>query len=176
MIHQNRPTPGNRRVASLGVVALIGVLLVLAPASTGSAGVTDPALALLGARVDQGTTSRVLVLEGVLPSEDLLQGRLRVLVLVRETTNGTGYALFDLGGATTVGDEAAIADGVTPGEAAALTGGGVSAQGGLLFLGEDRLDLRLPAEFASGPAEVLVFALEPPTAVLSNVLVVGGLQ
>lgn len=161
-----------------GVAALLVLagLSSAAPSSRMDAGVTDPALVLTNARVEAGAATRVLVLRGEIPSEDLVQARLQAYVLVRETTTGTGYVLFELGGRTAFGNDVALADGVSPAEAAGLIGSGTPVQGEVLFLGMDRLDLSLPPEFANGPAEVLVFAAEAQSAVLSNAIPLGASQ
>ena len=133
---------------------------------------TEPTLLLMSAASAEGTSARVVRLEGVLPAEDLVQLAFPIHVLVRETQLGTTYVRYDLSSGAVAGSADALADGLDPEDVAGLVRGGDPASDArVVLLGRDRIELRLPDSFPSGSAEAILFFLYRGTPILSNSIV-----
>ncbi len=153
------------------VRCIAGAILTALFMSTQSwAGPTDPALAVASATVSGGS-SRVVVLRGIFPSDDLVQTGYPLQLLVRSLGNGTSYLRFDLGLQVLEGNEASLVDGLDAADVPGLLASGTpNPFARVIGLGPRRLDILLPASFPSGAAEVQLFVLEPgdTVPVLSN--------
>ena len=153
--------------------ALLAALGAICLAPAAFATPTDPTLVLVHASAVAGDSHRVVRADGSFHAQDLAQLAYPLQILIRETTTGTGYLRFDLGGggAAVTGSAAALADGLQADEAEALLAGGAPAAGaGVLFLGLGRLEVTLPAGFPAGPAEIQLFVIDEGQPILSNAL------
>jgi len=147
----------------------LGVLLCCLAAAPLSAISTGPTLVLMSAGSASGASSRVVRLEGVLPAEDLVQVAFPLHVLVRETRSGTAYVRYDFSTGAFAGTADVLADGFDPEDVAGLLrGGGAAPDARVVLLDRDRIELRLPDSFPSGPAEAVLFVLYEGAPIMSN--------
>ncbi len=167
---------GRRLLRALLVVCPRGVLpllVVAATVPTANATGTDPELALHSAVAQTGTTVRVVRLMGYFPADDLVQIPYPLQVVVHEAGGGQ-YVRYDLSGAAVSGMAPALADGLDAADALALLGEGApSPDATVLFLGNSRIEVRLPASFPTGGAVAQLFVLYKGEAILSNPLTFG---
>jgi len=171
---------GSARKASrpgAGFATAVAIVTVLIAGPAARAISTDPVLFIREATVASGTQTRVLGVDGVFPSEDLVQSDIDVQILLRETTTGTGFVRYQLSVGGHVGSAPELADGFGPEDAAALVTQGVLAPDAkLLLLSRDRIEVTLPSTFPAGPAVAVMFVIHEGTPILSNPvnLVVGA--
>ncbi len=149
-----------------------GLVLLIAGAHPAASVQTQPALALSAVSAAATATATWVRIEGYFPGEDVVQLPLSVHVLVRETTAGTGYVRYDLAsGLAFTATERALADGLDAGDVAdLLTAGELEPDARVLHLAPGSVELLLPPDVPSGPAEVQLFWLDGGTPVLSNPL------
>lgn len=146
-------------------VASLASLVAVGPA----AAPTDPTMLL-----QQGDLHGDWVgIRGTFPANGLVEAPLAIQLLVRDLVTGTRFVRYELGGLAFEGDEPSLADGLDSGEAPAL--GGTQAPGAsLLFLGPARIEVQLPAGFASGAVELQMFFEDVDGVLLSNAVTARG--
>lgn len=147
------------------------LLLVVAISTHSEAAITAPALALDRAEATRGESGVLVRLEGTFSQADLVQESIPLQILVREMATGTGFVRFDLPGGAYEGVEPILAGRLdAAGVAAVLEQTTPSPGARLLLLDTDRVDLLLPSEFPSGPAEVTLFLIYRGDTLISNTL------
>ncbi len=142
----------NRRTISevgrtLGlVVALLGAM-----AAPGWAGPTDPTLLLSEALASQGS-SRLVIVRGVFPGDDLLQVAYPLQLLVSSDVDGVSYVRYALAQGGFSGTDAALSDGLDPADVAGLIGAGTPAPEALIAsIDVSSISVLLPSAFPAGP-------------------------
>ena len=159
----NRPSRSSRLLG-------IGAVAVALLDSTVQATPTDPFLALRAATAPVVAVA-MLRIEGSFHASDLAQVSFPLQVLVRDLDSGADYLRYDIARGGFSGTDPRLADGLQPDDVTGLLVGGIREPGArLLGLGEDRIDLALPSDFAASRIEVQLFVVHRGAAVLSNPL------
>lgn len=153
-----------------GIATIVWVLVVVwLGLSSASASITTPVLALSRASTATYASEEVLKLDAVFPHAGVIQTTVELWVLVRSLDSGGAFALYTVPGGTSEGSLDLLDDGLQGDDVPALMATGAeSFDGQLLFLGVERIDLRLPLALPPGPAEAQLFLFDADGAVLSN--------
>ena len=153
-----------------GIATIVWVLVVVwLGLSSASASITTPVLALSRASTATSASEEVLKLDAIFPHAGVVQTTVELWVLVRSLDSGGAFALYTVPGGAFEGALDLLDDGLQGADVPVLMAGGdASLEGRLLFLGAERIDLRLPHTLPPGPAEAQLFLFDADGAVLSN--------
>jgi hypothetical protein len=121
-------------------------------------------------RAVTSSAGTALQIDANFPAADLVQQAFPVQVLVRDLAgDGTRYARFPLGSPPVTGDAPELADGLDTADVAGLLASGTPLAGArVLQMSPGRIEVWLPADFALGDAEVVLFVVYEGDPLLSN--------
>jgi hypothetical protein len=130
------------------------------------AGSTDPVL-VIGQATASGSPARIVDLLGAWGFDDVMQIDYPLNVVVRQ---GTSFVRFPVGDAPVAGTFAGLSDGLTTAEIGALeAAGSPSSDAAIVRLAAHEMTLALPASFAAGSVEIVLYTTVPGEGVfLSN--------
>jgi hypothetical protein len=140
---------------------------LVAPGAMGT--ITDPTLAVTSAVSVSGASARVVQVEGVFPSQALVQVDYPLQLLIRDTGSGTRYVRYDFAGGAVTGVAPELADGLDAGDVFSLLAQGDPApEARVVFAAPGRIEVLLPASLATSQAEAQRFVGDQGTPFLSN--------
>ncbi len=151
-------------------IAILAALAVCVPNPRAWATQTDPVLEITSARGIATSSGTLVQLDATFPADDMLQQFVPVQVLIRDlASGGSHYVRIALGDAAVSGVDPALADGLDPGDVAALLASGTPLAGArLLFVAPGRVEFVLPSDFPIAAAEVQIFLVYQGDPLLSN--------
>ena len=150
----------------IGLAVLIGAGLL---SRTADASMTDPTLFLSRAVEFEGTSNRLVRIEGEFPWEALLQSGYPLQLVIWTNAVNPDFVRFDLHGNAVTGVTATLEGGLTPAEAAGLFAiGEASDLQHLIHVGPGRIEARLGAPFMTAPLRAQIFVLDNGTIFVSN--------
>lgn len=148
-------TTSIRRTLAAGAALLFCTTL----AATARAGSTDPVLVIGQATASGGSPARVIDLLGAWGFEDVLQIDFPLNVVVSQ---GTSFVRYPVGDLPVAGTFAGLSNGLSEGEIAALEATGTpTADALILRLALHEMSLALPATFAGGSVDVVLYVTVP---------------
>lgn len=156
------------------LAALAGALAVVAVANVPvRAGSTDPVLLIGQATASGGSPSRIVDLLGSWGFDDVMQIDYPLNVVVSQ---GSSFVRFPVGGAPVAGTFGDLVDGLDSTEIAALEAeGSPTASASIARLALHEMTLTLPATFAPGSMNVVLYVSLPYEGTfLSNTAVTVG--
>lgn len=141
------------------VIAAAFWLAAAASPPAAKAGSTDPVLVIGEAVAGGGSPSRVIDLLGAWGFDDILQISYPLNIVVSQ---GTSFVRYPVGGAAVAGTFAGLSDGLAAGEIPALqSAGSPAADASILRLNTHEMSLALPATFAAGDVDVVMYVTIP---------------
>lgn len=133
------------------------------------AAMTAPPLAITHVDSAAGASGTLVRIWGDFAQGDLVQQPLEIQLLIRELGSGTGFVRFSVLSGGFEGTAAALAGGVGADNVLdAVSASTASTEARLLLVAPDRIEVRVPADFPSGPAEAVAFLIYEGTPILSN--------
>lgn len=152
---------------------LVGALALAAACGPAHAGSTDPVLVIGQATASGGSPTRIVDLLGSWGFEDLMQIDYPLNIVVSQ---GSTFVRFPVGSVPVAGTFAGLADGLAAGEIPALElAGSASATASIARLALHEMTLALPATFAAGDVDVVVYVSLPLEGTfLSNTATAAG--
>ncbi len=165
-----------RRLRAAGIAALVSGSL--APHAS-TAAITAPALDLVRVQADRAPSGVWARFDGSFPTEDLVQSPLEIQILIRNLASADRFVRFELSVGAFEGSSEALLDGFEIGDIdAVIAASRPISSARLLALATNRIEVLLPPEFPSGPAEAQLFLLYRGERLLSNPMsfVVPGVQ
>jgi hypothetical protein len=140
-------------------MTIIAVAWTIATALPAWAGSTDPVLVIGQAVANGGSPSRVVDLLGSWGFDDVLQIDYPLNIVVSQ---GTSFVRYPVGDMPVAGTFAGLADGLATGEIAALEATGSPTTDALILrLALHEITLALPATFAPGTVDVILYTSLP---------------
>lgn len=141
------------------MAAAAAMLLVTTLAATARAGSTDPVLVIGQATASGGSPARVIDLLGAWGFDDVLQIDFPLNIVVSQ---GTSFVRYPVGDIPVAGTFAGLSNGLAESEIAALEAAGTpTADALILRLSLHEMSLALPAAFASGSVNVVLYTTVP---------------
>lgn len=152
--------------------ALVAALTTALIPTPGAAVGTSPTLALTSVQAFASTDGKVTIsAAGAFGLDDLVQFTFPVGIII---SRGSSFVRYDFAGQLREGSDAVVANGVDAADIPHLLTVGTSAvaPARLVELRPDRVSVALPADFGSGPADVVVYSVWESAGYVSNSLTV----
>ena len=174
---RGRPWGWARALTRAGRVLAAGVALaVAADRRLAGAAITAVDLSLTSVRAFSGANALLLRYEGGVLGTALVQTDYPLHLVVVERGGGR-YVRFAVSSGAVSGTAPQLVDGATSGESLALLAEGEPLPGAeLIFVGDGRIDVLLPADVLSGSLDAFAFALYEGAALVSNTLPVEEIE
>lgn len=138
---------------------LLSALALIAACGAAHAGSTDPVLVIGQATADGGSPTRVVDILGSWGFEDVMQIDFPLNIVVSQ---GSTFVRFPVGGVPVAGTFAGLSDGLGLSEIPSLElAGSPSATASIARLGLHEMTLALPAAFAVGDVDVILYVSLP---------------
>jgi hypothetical protein len=165
-----------RAAARAGGVLVAGLLLAAAERRPAGAAITAVELSLTSVRAFSGENALLVRYEGGLLGRALVQTDYPLHLVVVEHGGGD-YVRFAVASGAVRGTAPQLVDGATSEESLALLAEGEPLPGAeLIFVGDGRVDVRLPQGVLSGSLDAFAFALYEGAALVSNTLPVEEIE
>lgn len=169
-----RPRGGVSRIASALIAG--SALLLAGRAPTAGAAITAVEISLTSVQAFAGSQALLLRFEGAILGSSLVQVDYPLHLVVFEPAGGR-YVRYDVSTGAVSGTAPQLLDGATSQESLDLLSEGTPLAGArVVFVGEGRVDVLLPAGALAGPLDAYAFAFYRGAALLSNTLPVEGTQ
>lgn len=163
-------------VRAAGVIAAGWALAISADRRPAGAAITAVELSLRSVRAFSGANALLVRYEGGVLASALVQTDYPLHLVVVERGGGR-YVRFAVASGAVSGTAAQLVDGATSEESLALLAEGEPLPGArLIFVGDGRIDVLLPASVLSGSLDAFAFALYEGTALVSNTLPVEEIE